>query len=116
MIHTTLLSGSNRGGGAPSSAGRPGSAFGGRTTTAEEPAAGGPRWLIASAGGMGFFCRPDLSETTRSGRRIARLKEGDEIVVASLAEGDTITAATKDGQVLTFPADELPGWPAPGAV
>ncbi len=57
---------------------------------------------------MGFFCRPDLSETTRSGRRIARIKEGDEIVVAARADGDTLTAATKDGKVLTFPAEELP--------
>jgi DNA gyrase subunit A len=83
--------------------------FGGRAAaSAETPPATGPRWLIASAGGMGFFCRPDLSETTRSGRRIGRVKEGDEIVVASLAEGNTITAATKDGKILTFPADELP--------
>jgi DNA gyrase subunit A len=30
------------------------------------------RWLVASAGGMGLFCRPDLSETTKNGRRFAR--------------------------------------------
>jgi len=66
------------------------------------------RWLIASAGGMGLFCRPDLSETTRSGRRFARVKEGDEIAVAVPAEGDTITAATGDGKLLSFPAEELP--------
>ena len=66
------------------------------------------RWLVASAGGMGLFCRPDLSETTRSGRRFARAKQGDEIAVAVPAEGDTITAATDDGKVLAFPADELP--------
>ncbi len=41
------------------------------------------RWLVATAGGMGFFCRPDLSETTKSGRRFARTKEGDEIVVVA---------------------------------
>lgn len=75
---------------------------------ADAPVGTGPRWLVASAGGMGFFCRPDLTETTRSGRRIARLKEGDEIVVAGFADGDTLTAATQDGKVLTFPAEELP--------
>jgi DNA gyrase subunit A len=74
----------------------------------ERQPASGPRWLIASAGGMGFFCRPDLSETTRSGRRIARTKDGDEILVAAAADGDTLTAASKDGKVLTFPAAELP--------
>jgi DNA gyrase subunit A len=68
----------------------------------------GPRWLVASAGGMGFFCQPDLSETTKNGRRFARTKEGDEIVVVSEARGDTITAATAAGKVLVFPAAELP--------
>ena len=57
---------------------------------------------------MGFFCRPDLSETTKSGRRFARTKEGDEILVVGPADGDTITAATAAGKVLAFPAEELP--------
>ena len=56
-------------------------------TAAEE---GSRRTLAgATAGGMGFFCRPDLSETTKSGRRIARTKEGDEILVVASADGDT---------------------------
>ena len=46
-----------------------------------------PAWLVATARGMGFFCRPDLSETTKSGRRFARTKEGDEIVVVAPADG-----------------------------
>jgi DNA gyrase subunit A len=66
------------------------------------------RWLIATAGGMGFFCRPDFTETTRNGRRVARTKEGDEVVTAQPAEGDTITAVSTAGKVLTFPAEELP--------
>ncbi|HUI25969.1 MAG TPA: DNA topoisomerase IV subunit A [Candidatus Kryptonia bacterium] len=66
-----------------------------------------PRWLVATAGGMGFFCRPDLSETTKSGRRIARVKEGDEVLVVAPADGQLITAATADGKVLVFPASEL---------
>ena len=65
------------------------------------------RWLVGSAGGMGFFCRPDLSDTTRSGRRYARVKAGDEIVCVSPADGDTVTAATSAGKVLSFAADEL---------
>jgi len=70
-------------------------------------AASGP-WLVATAGGMGFFCRPDLSETTKNGRRFARTKEGDEVLVASPAVGDTITAVTAAGKVLAFAASELP--------
>ena len=66
------------------------------------------RWLVTSAGGMGFLCRPDLTETTRSGRRFARTKEGDELVAVAPAEGDTITAASSGGKVLTFPSEELP--------
>ena len=65
-------------------------------------------WLVGSAGGMGFFCSPDLSDTTRSGRRFARVKDGDEILCVTPADGDTITAATKGGKVLSFDADELP--------
>jgi DNA gyrase subunit A len=66
------------------------------------------RWLVATTGGMGFFCRPDLGDTTKSGRRIARVKDEDRIVTASPGEGDTITAASAGGKVLTFPAEELP--------
>jgi DNA gyrase subunit A len=67
----------------------------------------GARWLVASARGMGFFCRPDLSETTKSGRRFARTREGDEVIVVAPAEGELITAATAAGKVLVFPAQEL---------
>ena len=69
---------------------------------------GAPRWLVATSGGYGFFCRPDLSATTRSGRRIARTKAGDEVVVSAPASGDAITALTAAGKVLHFPAAELP--------
>jgi DNA gyrase subunit A len=74
----------------------------------ESTSPAGPRWMVASARGMGFFCRPDLSETTKSGRRFARTKEGDEIVVVAPAQGDTVTGATSAGKVLAFPAEELP--------
>ena len=76
--------------------------------TDSESAAPAARWLVATAQGMGFFCRPDLSETTKNGRRLARTKEGDEVLVVVAAEGDTITAATAGSKVLAFPAEELP--------
>ncbi|MFN8644114.1 MAG: DNA topoisomerase IV subunit A [Candidatus Binatia bacterium] len=66
------------------------------------------RWLVATAEGMGFFCRPDLSETTRSGRRFARTKDGDALVTVSPAAGDMITAVSGAGKVLAFAAEELP--------
>ncbi|MEO8601441.1 MAG: DNA topoisomerase IV subunit A [bacterium] len=66
------------------------------------------RWLVASAAGMGLFCRPDLSETTRSGRRFARTKDDDALVTIAPAAGDTITAVSSGGKVLAFAAEELP--------
>ncbi len=66
------------------------------------------RWLVASAGGMGFFCRPDLSETTRSGRRFARTRDDDVLVTIAPATGDTVTAVSRQGKVLAFAAEELP--------
>ena len=79
----------------------------------DEPAVP-PRWLVATARGMGFFCRPDLAETTKNGRRFARVKEGDEIIVIRGGDGDTVTAATRDGKVLAFPAEELAELSGPG--
>jgi DNA gyrase subunit A len=36
------------------------------------------------------------------------VKDEDRVVTASPGEGDTITAASEGGKVLTFPAEELP--------
>jgi DNA gyrase subunit A len=73
----------------------------------ENAAATGERWLTATARGMGFFFKPDLAETTKNGRRFARLKEGDDVIAVTPAQGDTITAATSGGKVLVFAAAEL---------
>jgi len=72
------------------------------------------RWLVATARGMGFFFKPDLSETTKNGRRFARLKEGDDVITVTPALGDRITAATSDGKVLVFAAEELSELSGPG--
>jgi DNA gyrase subunit A len=74
----------------------------------------GDRWLVASARGMGFLFRPDLSETTKKGRRFARVKDGDTLITVSPAHGDTITAATEGGKVLVFAAEELSELSGPG--
>jgi DNA gyrase subunit A len=63
---------------------------------------------------MGFFFRPDMSETTKNGRRFARVKDDDEIVTVSAAGGDTVTAATSGGKVLVFDAAELSELSGPG--
>jgi DNA gyrase subunit A len=73
-----------------------------------------PRWLVATARGMGFFCRPDLGETTKSGRRFARTREGDEVIVVAPADGGLISAATAQGKVLVFRAEELAELTGPG--
>lgn len=73
-----------------------------------------PLWLVATRRGMGFFCSPETTETTRSGRRFARLKEGDEVVSVTPARGDTVTACTRKGKVLRFPAGEVPVLTGPG--
>jgi DNA gyrase subunit A len=63
---------------------------------------------------MGFFFQPDLSETTKNGRRFARLKDGDEVITVTAAQGGTVTAATSAGKVLVFSADELTELSGPG--
>jgi DNA gyrase subunit A len=81
---------------------------------AVEDAAPKERWLVATAAGMGLFCRPDLAETTKSGRRFARVKDGDEIVTALSATGDVVTAVSRQGKMLSFKADQLPELSGPG--
>jgi DNA gyrase subunit A len=99
-----------------------GELFGARKAAAAAPPAEAPlvlftgaeqpvpvdRWLVATAAGMGFFTRPDLSETTRSGRRFARAKDDDVVVTVVPAAGDVVTAVSEGGKVLSFPAEELP--------
>jgi len=79
-----------------------------RSEERQEAKSTAPRWLVATARGMGFFCKADLRETTRSGRRFARLKEGDQVVSVVPADGSLVTAVTRAGKVLTFPSYELP--------
>jgi DNA gyrase subunit A len=81
---------------------------------AAEDAAPKDRWLVATATGMGLFCRPDLTETTKSGRRYARVKDGDEIITAVPAAGDIVTAVSSQGKMLSFKANQLPELSGPG--
>ncbi len=67
-----------------------------------------PLWVMVSTLGLGARIRPELDETTKSGRRYARPKEGDEIAVVTPCNGEVLTVATAGGYLLSFPAHELP--------
>jgi DNA gyrase subunit A len=67
-----------------------------------------PLWLMVSTQGLGARIRPELDETTKSGRRYARPKEGDEIAVVTPCNGEVVTIATAGGYVSSFPTHELP--------
>ncbi len=70
--------------------------------------------LVATARGYGFRAEPDLSETTRAGRRVARVGEGDEIVSIEPVRGKTVVVATARGKMLRFGLDEVAELSGPG--
>ncbi len=70
--------------------------------------------LVATAGGYGFRATPDLTETTRAGRRIARVGEGDEIVSVDVVSGPVAIVATARGKMVRFAVDEVPELAGPG--
>ncbi len=67
----------------------------------------GPALLLATAKGLGFRFEPNVEETTRNGRRIARLSADDEVVtVRSVSSGRTV-CATAAGYLLAFPTEDI---------
>src|SRR3989475_3616141 len=70
--------------------------------------------IVATAKGYGFRATPDLSETTRAGRRVARVGEGDEIVSIEPVLGTTVVVATRRGKMLRFPLEEVTELAGPG--
>jgi len=70
--------------------------------------------LVATAKGYGFRSEPDLSETTRAGRRVARVGEGDEIVSIEPVLGKTVVVATRRGKMLRFGLDDVAELSGPG--
>jgi DNA gyrase subunit A len=63
--------------------------------------------LVASARGYGFRAAPDLSVTTRAGRRFARVADGDELVSITPQGGNEVICLTKGGKGLRFKLDEV---------
>ena len=63
--------------------------------------------LVASARGYGFRAAPELSVTTRAGRRFARVADGDELVSIDEIAGKEVVCLTRAGKGLRFPVDEV---------
>jgi DNA gyrase subunit A len=72
-----------------------------------------PVVLVATARGYGFRATPDLSETTRAGRRLARVAEGDAVVSVEPVTGPMVVIAT-GRKMLRFPLDEVAELGGPG--
>jgi DNA gyrase subunit A len=70
--------------------------------------------LVVTAKGYGFRAEPDLSETTRAGRRIARVGEGDEIVSVEPVLGKVVVVASRRGKMLRFALEEVAELSGPG--
>jgi DNA gyrase subunit A len=79
------------------------------TEGAEEPEA--PYALAVTRSGFGFrfSLRQHREPSTRSGRRFARPKDGDEVLaVMTVSDGDSVVCASSDGHVLGVPVMEIP--------
>jgi len=70
--------------------------------------------LVATARGFGFRATPDLSETTRAGRRVARVADGDEVVSIEPVHGKAVVVAASSGKMLRFKLDEVAELSGPG--
>lgn len=71
------------------------------------PAPAAPLYLLATAHGMGFRFRPNLEETTRNGRKIARLANNDAIVSLEQIHHARAVCATQAGRMLAFPVEDV---------
>jgi len=79
--------------------------FGGRE--AASPVDEARSLLVASRQGYGFRATPDLSVTTRAGRRFARVADGDEIVSITEPAGPTVFCLARSGKGTAFPLAEV---------
>lgn len=67
----------------------------------------GPAMLLATARGLGFRFEPNVEETTRNGRKIARLSAGDEVITVQRVSSDRTVCATASGYMLAFPTEDI---------
>jgi len=73
-----------------------------------------PVVLVATARGYGFRTAPDLAETTRAGRRLARVADGDAVVAVEPVRGPVVVVATERGRMLRFALAEVAELSGPG--
>jgi DNA gyrase subunit A len=74
----------------------------------------GPLYLLATAQGMGFQFRPNFEETTRSGRKVARLADEDEVVSVGPITGARAVCVSAAGRMLAFPVEDVNELTGPG--
>ncbi|MGE0682928.1 MAG: DNA topoisomerase (ATP-hydrolyzing) subunit A [Candidatus Binatia bacterium] len=74
----------------------------------------GPLYLLATTQGMGFQFRPSFEETTRNGRKVARLTDNDEVVSVEPVNGGRAVCVTASGRMLAFPVEDVNELTGPG--
>jgi DNA gyrase subunit A len=73
--------------------------------------------LVVGSGGYALRCSlaPFAEPSTRSGRRFARLKEGEEVAGVHVVDGsETVVLATRKGRVILFKCGEVSFLGGPG--
>ncbi len=83
-------------------------------TNEQEAPSDGPLYLLATAQGMGFQFRPNFEETTRSGRKVARLADEDEVVSVEPISGARAVCVSAAGRMLAFPVEDVNELTGPG--
>jgi DNA gyrase subunit A len=85
-------------------------------TNGKEPEAApeGPLYLLATGQGLGFQFQPNFEETTRSGRKVVRLSDDDEVVSVEPVRGGRAICATAAGKILAFPTEDINELTGPG--
>ena len=63
--------------------------------------------LLATATGLGFRFQPNFEETTRNGRKIARLSADDAVISIQPAGSGRTVCATAAGYLLAFPTEDI---------
>ena len=69
---------------------------------------GGLEGMVVGSSGYGFrFPLSNLTETTRSGRKLMTLKDNDRIVGFSLVTGDRLFMASDNGKGIVIPVEQV---------
>ncbi|HJY79603.1 MAG TPA: DNA gyrase C-terminal beta-propeller domain-containing protein, partial [Candidatus Binatia bacterium] len=79
-----------------------------------QPQTDSPLYLLATAQGLGFRFRPNLEETTRSGRKVARLSDDDEVVSIEPVNSGRAICASAAGKMLAFAVEDVSELSGPG--